>query len=75
MLLCEEIEREANMSTDSVFRIVTQTLQKRKVAAKWVQHQLSEEQKAARKKVTEKLLRHYEAEGEQNFCHRLNMET
>jgi len=38
----EEIAHEANMSTASVFRIVTQTLQKRKVAGKWVPHQLSE---------------------------------
>jgi hypothetical protein len=44
------------MSTASVFRIVTQTLQKRKVAAKWVPHQLSEEQKTARKRVAEELL-------------------
>jgi uncharacterized protein YdbL (DUF1318 family) len=52
---CEEIAHEANMSTASVFRIVTQTLQKRKVAAKWVPNHLSEEQKAARKKVAELL--------------------
>jgi histone-lysine N-methyltransferase SETMAR len=58
------------MSTVSVFRIVTQTLQKRKVAAKWVPHQLSEEQKAARKTVAEELLRRYEAEGEQ-FLNRI----
>jgi predicted naringenin-chalcone synthase len=38
----EEIVHEANMSTASVVRIVTQTLQKRKVAAKWVPYQLSE---------------------------------
>ena len=50
---CEEIAHEANMSTASVFRIVTQTLQKIKVAAKWVPHQLSEEQKAARKRIPE----------------------
>jgi len=31
---CEEIVHEANMSTDSVFTIVTQTLQNRKVTAK-----------------------------------------
>ena len=68
--LCEEIKCEANMSTASVFRIVTQTLQKRKVAANWVLHQLSEEQKAARKKITEELLRRYEAEGEQ-FLNRI----
>jgi len=53
---CEEIAHEANMSSASVFRIVTQTLQKRKVTAKWVPHQLSEEQKAACKKVAEELL-------------------
>ena len=59
---CEEIAREAHMSTASVFRIVTQTLQKRKVAAKWVPHQLNEEQKAARKRVAGELLRRYKAE-------------
>jgi histone-lysine N-methyltransferase SETMAR len=37
----EEIAHEASMSTTSVFRIVTRTLQERKVAAKWVPHQLS----------------------------------
>jgi hypothetical protein len=67
---CEEIAHEAKMSTASVFRIVTQTLKKRKVAAKWVLHQLSEEQKAAQKRVPEELLRPYEAEGEQ-FLNRI----
>jgi hypothetical protein len=52
------------MSTASAFRIATQTLLKRKVAAKWDPHQLSEEQKAVRKRVAE-LLRRYEAEREQ----------
>jgi hypothetical protein len=42
---CEEIVDEANMSTASVFIIVTQTMQKRKVAAKWVAHQLSKQRK------------------------------
>jgi len=59
----EENAHKANMSTTSVFRIMTQTLQKRKEAAKWVPHQLSEKQKATCKRVTELLLR-YEA-GEQ----------
>jgi transposase len=62
---CEEIVHVANMSTASVFRIVTQTVQKRKVATEWVPHQLSEEQKAARKRVAEEVLQHYKAEGEQ----------
>jgi DNA-binding Lrp family transcriptional regulator len=67
---CAEIAHEVNMSAASVFRIVTQTLQKRKVAAKWVPHQLNEEQKAARNRVAEELLRCYEAEGEQ-FLNRI----
>jgi hypothetical protein len=50
---CEEIAHEANMSTASVFRIVTQTLQKRKVAAKWVPHQLSEVSSASAERRTE----------------------
>jgi len=62
---CEEIAHEANMSTASVFRIMTQILQKGKVAAEWVPHQLGEEQKAAGKRIVEELLRRYEAEGEQ----------
>ena len=62
---CEEIAHEASMSTTSVFRVVTQTLQKREIAAKWVPYQLSKEQKAARKRVAEELLRCYEAEVEQ----------
>ena len=40
---------------------MTQTSQKRKVGAKWVPPQLSEEQKAARKRFTVELLRRYEA--------------
>ena len=67
---CEKFAHEANMSIASVFRIVTQTLQKKKVAAKWVPHHLSEEQKAARKKVAEELLWCYDAEGEQ-FLNRM----
>jgi len=59
------------MSTASVFRIVTQTLQKRKVTAKWALHQLSKEQKAAHKRVTEELLWRYKAEGEQ-FLNRID---
>ena len=62
---CEEIALEGNTSTASVFRIVTQTLQERKVAAKWVPQQLSEEQKAASKRVAEELPWRYETEGEQ----------
>jgi hypothetical protein len=40
-------------------------MQKRKVVAKWVLHQLSEELKAARKRIAEEMLLRLEAEGEQ----------
>ena len=66
----EEDRRKSFEEIASVFRIVTQILQKRKVAAKWVPHQLSEEQKAARKRDAEEVLRIYEAEGEQ-FLNRI----
>jgi hypothetical protein len=49
---CEETAHEANTSTTFVFRIVTNTAEQ-KVAAKWVLHQLSKEQKAACKTVGE----------------------
>jgi predicted DNA-binding transcriptional regulator len=58
----EEIAHEANMSTSSVFRIMTQC--RNKVAAKWIPYQLTEEQKA------EELLQHFEAEGE-HFLNRI----
>ena len=64
---CEEIALEANMSAASVFRILTQTWQKRKVATMWVPHQLSEERKAARKRIAKEMVRRCEAGGEQ-FC-------
>jgi len=67
---CEEIAHEADMSIASVFRVMTQILQKEKVAAVWVPHKLGEEQKAARKRVVEEWLRLYEAEGEQ-FLNRI----
>jgi len=66
---CEETAHEAYISTASVFRNVSQTLQKRKVAAMWVPHQLREEKKAARKRVAE-MLRRYDAEGGQ-FLNRI----
>jgi hypothetical protein len=68
--LCEETVHEANMSTASVFRIMTQTSQKRKFTARWVPHELSKEQKAACKRIAEELLQCYETESEQ-FLNRI----
>jgi len=67
---CEEIAHEANTSTASVFRIMTQILKKGKVAAEWVPHKLGEERKAAGKSIVAERLRRYEAEGEQ-FLNRI----
>ena len=53
------------MSVTSVYRIITVKLQVRKLAAKWVPHHLSEEQKTGHKRITEELLQHYQTGGEQ----------
>ena len=49
---CEEIAREARMSVASVYRIITNNLKKRKVAARWVPQRIAEE-----------LLHHYQTKG------------
>jgi hypothetical protein len=70
---CEEIAREANMSTISVFRIVTQTLQKRNFAAKWLAYQLSEHRKQLARgsqKICCGATGQNVSGFEQNFCHR-----
>ncbi|EFN75082.1 hypothetical protein EAI_07446, partial [Harpegnathos saltator] len=47
-----EIEAETGISKTSVHRILTQVLGKQNVAARWVPHFLSAEQKATRTKRT-----------------------
>jgi hypothetical protein len=63
---CDKIAHEANTHVNRFCfqNSDSKTLQRRKVAAKWGPHQLSKEQKAARKRVAEQL-RRCEAEGEQ----------
>ena len=53
------------MSVASVYRIITNKLKMRKVAARWVPHHLSDEQKACRQRIAEELLQRYQTEGEQ----------
>ena len=50
------------MSVSSVYRINTYNLKMRKVAARWVPHHLSDEQKACRQRIAE-LLHCYQTEG------------
>ena len=61
---CEEISHEARMSVASVYRTITNNLKMRKVAARWVPHHLSDEQKACRQRIAE-LLHRYQTEGEE----------
>ena len=42
---CEEISHATGISSTSVFRILTNDLQKRKICARWVPHCLTAEQK------------------------------
>ena len=51
------------MSVSSVYRINTYNLKMRKVAARWVPHHLSDEQKACRQRIAEELLHRYQTEG------------
>jgi hypothetical protein len=51
----QEIADEANVST-SFFRILTHSLCKTYVAARWVPHQLTEEHEAACKRIPEELI-------------------
>ena len=62
---CGEIALETRMSVTSVYRIITEKLQVRNVAARWVIHHLSEVQKAGRKRIAEEFLQRYQTEGEQ----------
>ncbi|KAL4083594.1 hypothetical protein QTP88_028910 [Uroleucon formosanum] len=59
-----EIEQETGISKSSVHRILTEILQKRKIAARWVPHFLSPEQKDTRKDICRELLSRYENEKE-----------
>jgi hypothetical protein len=61
---CEEIAHEANVNRLCV-QNCDSNIAEDKVAAKRVPHQLSEEEKAACKRVAEELLWRYAAEGEQ----------
>ena len=62
---CEEITHEARMSVVSVYRIITNNLKVRKVAAGYVPHHLSDEHKACRQRIGKELLHRYHTEGEE----------
>ena len=65
-MTCEEIAHSAGISRASAYRILTERLHKRRIAAPWVPHDLSEEQKYQRLEIAQQLLHRFREEG--NEC-------
>ena len=62
---CDEIAHELDISHGSVHRILTEGLQMRKIAARWVPHMLSESEKHQRVNIARKLLKRYGEDGDE----------
>jgi len=60
---CEEIAHCAGISRVSAYRILAERLHKRRIAARWVLHDLSEEQKCRRVEIAQQLLHRFREEG------------
>lgn len=63
-MTCEDIAAEVDISVHSVHTILRQRLGMRKISARWVPHNLSEEQKHNRVQISKQLLQRYETEGD-----------
>jgi histone-lysine N-methyltransferase SETMAR len=61
-MTCEEIAHYAGISRASAYRILTERLHKRRIAARWVPHDISEEQKCRRLQIAQ-LLHRFREEG------------
>ncbi|GFR77813.1 histone-lysine N-methyltransferase SETMAR [Elysia marginata] len=59
---CEEISTETSMSRTSVFRVLTNKLNKNKKFSKWVPHLLTDEQKESRVIFSRNFLRRFQTE-------------
>ncbi|GFS06037.1 histone-lysine N-methyltransferase SETMAR [Elysia marginata] len=59
---CEEISTETSMSRTSVFRVLTNKLNKKKKFSKWVPHLLTDEQKVSRVNFSRNFLRRFQTE-------------
>jgi len=62
-MTCEETANCAGISRASAYRILTERLHKRRNAARWVPHDLSEEQKCRRVQIAQQLLHRFREEG------------
>ena len=60
---CEEIAHCAGISRASAYRILTERLHIRRIATRWVPHDLSEEQKCRRVEIAQQLLHRFREEG------------
>jgi hypothetical protein len=68
--MCEKISQATRISPTSVFRILTNNLQKRKICARWVPHCLTAEQKQKRLEIATLLKERFNVEG-QAFLYRI----
>ena len=62
-MTCEEIAHSAGISRASAYCILTERLHKRRIAAQWVSHDLSEEQKCQRLEIAQQLLHRFREQG------------
>ena len=62
---CDETAHDLDISHGSVHRILTERLQMRKIAARWVPHMLSESEKHQRVNIARKLLKRYGEDGDE----------
>ena len=69
-LTCEELAEQVRISSSSVHLILTEKLHKRKLAAKWIPHLLTEEELGNRTRICASHLRRFRREGNQ-FLHRI----
>jgi len=62
-MTCEETAHCAGISRASAYRILTDRLHKRRIATRWVPHDLSEEQKCRCVEIAQQLLHRFHEEG------------
>lgn len=67
---CEELASEIGVSSSSIHIILTDKLKKRKIAAKWIPHVLTDQQLNDRMRICASHLRRYRREGN-SFLHRI----
>jgi len=64
-MTCEEIAHSAGILRASAYRILTERLHKRRIAARWFPHDLREEQKCRRLEIAQQLLHRFREEGKE----------